>query len=344
MSDIEKPSQSNSDTLVSRTRRSVVNAGPVSLVAMILLLLSGFFATLYFPEKRLTPISYIWLGSIVMAILAFIFKLSTSYLGGVGDVDVKSPQGSPGVRTLDSTSTIKDMKKRIEALESRPATRHNGNDSSIKKLVLEEVRDFSESILVEDLVDRATSKVEEKITKTSIRDDVRSVFYETQIRLEREVQRLNLSGRFSLAFGAVISITGIMGLGYILISDPRTYLNTFDLVGHYAPRAGLVILLELLSFFFLGLYKSSLEDVKFYQNELTNIEQKLAAYSMVSVISDDTYIERMAKMLVETERNFRLKKGESTISIERERMSAENSGLAWIKALAPMIGKGSSKI
>jgi pyrroloquinoline quinone (PQQ) biosynthesis protein C len=74
--------------------------------------------------------------------------------------------------------------------------------------------------------------------------------------------------------------------------------------------------------FFLRLYKTSLDDIKYYQNEITNIESKWLALNAVMEDKDKTLLNIIVDYLSKTERNFilNLKKGDSTLGLERERL------------------------
>jgi len=46
---------------------------------------------------------------------------------------------------------------------------------------------------------------------------------------------------------------------------------------YFIFRITLTILIEIFSYFFLKLYKKNLEDIKYFQNEVTNLESKYLA-------------------------------------------------------------------
>lgn len=82
--------------------------------------------------------------------------------------------------------------------------------------------------------------------------------------------------------------------------------------------------MEIFAFFFLRLYRTSLVEIKFFQNELTNIELKLIALEAGIARDDKALIETLAANLMATERNFVIKPGETTIDIEREKLGYKN--------------------
>jgi hypothetical protein len=84
----------------------------------------------------------------------------------------------------------------------------------------------------------------------------------------------------------------------------------------------LVVFIEIFAFFFLRLYRSSLDEVKYFQNELTNVEMRLVALEAALVLGHSGALDTTINQLARTERNSILKKGESTVDLEKLR--AEN--------------------
>jgi hypothetical protein len=60
-----------------------------------------------------------------------------------------------------------------------------------------------------------------------------------------------------------------------------------------------------------------LADIKFYQNELTNVEGWFSALQVAAATRDTEVLKAAVTALLETERNFILKAGESTPEIEK---------------------------
>lgn len=158
-------------------------------------------------------------------------------------------------------------------------------------------------------------------------------------RLSSETITLRSRARLSLSIGLGITALGI----YILFSgiqavesfnwkeahlqfggDPYSALIQ-GLVVPMAPRIGLVILIEIFAYFFLRLYKENLAESKFFQNELTNVELKMAAVEIASAHGNEKAITKALDSISQTERNFILKRGQTTVDLERERINASIS-------------------
>jgi hypothetical protein len=89
------------------------------------------------------------------------------------------------------------------------------------------------------------------------------------------------------------------------------------IVAHYVPRLSLIVFAELFAYFFLKLYKEGLADIKYYQNELSNIDLRLTALKAALTTRDNEILKIVIGELAKTERNFVLKSGESTVELEK---------------------------
>ncbi len=94
--------------------------------------------------------------------------------------------------------------------------------------------------------------------------------------------------------------------------------NKEDLIKLF-PTFSLVLFIELFAYFFLRLYREGLSEMKYYQNELTNIESKLIAVEIALIKEDNESLKLTLDILSQTERNFILKKGETTAGLEHSK-------------------------
>jgi hypothetical protein len=107
-------------------------------------------------------------------------------------------------------------------------------------------------------------------------------------------------------------------------------------ISYYIPRISVVVFIEVFAFFFLRLYKIGLDDVKYYQNELTNVELKLRALSEALKSGEAPTITLVITELAKTERNFVLKKGESTVGLENAKLEGRLFSEAIAKLTQPI--------
>ena len=148
---------------------------------------------------------------------------------------------------------------------------------------------------------------------------------DTKNRIFQEINALRKRGNLNLALGAATTVIGLAFLGLSLTQIPK---ELEDVLAFYGPRVTLVLLVEVFAYFFLRLYKSSSEEIKFFQNELTTIEMKFSALQLAKEFSDKGTLKYVLKELAKTERN-----PSPHQSTQRDGEKNQNALLDAIKAL-----------
>lgn len=137
-------------------------------------------------------------------------------------------------------------------------------------------------------------------------------------RINKEISRLTIFGIIHLIIGVIITGVALLVLYYTLIIITGRYDYTFLI-----PRLLLSLLIELFAFFFLRLYRSNFAEIKYYNNELTNIDMQFTSL-MISKESSDINLQEILDYLTKTERNFVLKRGEHTVHFQQENSELES--------------------
>jgi len=163
--------------------------------------------------------------------------------------------------------------------------------------------------------------------KRDIRDkEVFNCFDESRIRLSRELAELGRRGNLNLALGAFTTVIGVSILGMSVFQEIPTSKDIWVFAAHFVPRLTLVLMIELFAYFFLSLYKSSLQEIKYFQNELTNIELQQIALRVALDASDQSLVAEMVSALAATERNHVLSKDQTTVELEKAKIDREGRG------------------
>ncbi len=166
--------------------------------------------------------------------------------------------------------------------------------------------------------------IENQVSTKNYVNEIESVFSKTLDRLYTEIDSLTRRGNLNLSLGVVTTIIGLGILGYFVLTIGAVPDDKMAFIANFIPRLSLVILIEVFAYFFLKLYKSSLSEIKYFQNEMTNIEAKLAAIKSSTIATDKVVLSDVIKSLVSTERNAILEKGQTTAEIERARIEQQN--------------------
>lgn len=93
----------------------------------------------------------------------------------------------------------------------------------------------------------------------------------TEVRLSREVQGIARAAALNLTLGAIAAAAGavVLWLGATTVDSwPQDQLR----------RTPLAVLMELVAFFFFRLYRDNLRERRHYQNEITRVESRHAAF------------------------------------------------------------------
>lgn len=167
----------------------------------------------------------------------------------------------------------------------------------------------------------------------------------SQRRLEAEVDALGGRANVNLTIGFGVSLVGMLALIYFIYTANSEIDRNLDLlhVGvRFVVKLSFVIFLQVFAYFFLRLYRHSLFEIKYFQNELTNIESKYLALNVALTSNNAEAVKTISVELAKTERNFILKKGESTVALQREEIEARYEAMVATKAEALIDRVGSA--
>ena len=159
--------------------------------------------------------------------------------------------------------------------------------------------------------------------------------YKSDTKIKQQIDRLENNSNLNLIIGIITTTIAIIILGASIFYQ-KDFKSNLDLLSHYIPRISTVIFVEIFSFFFLKLYKNNLEEIKYFQNEITNLNFKIAALKTAIKAKDAATITEITKTFSITERNFVLKKDESTEKIEMQKIDNANSN-SYFQSLTDLI-------
>jgi hypothetical protein len=141
---------------------------------------------------------------------------------------------------------------------------------------------------------------------------------------------LERRANLNLAVGATIGGSGIGLLIYLLYISPPAIASSPDhllLTVQYFSRISIVFLVEVFAFFFLKLYSQTLGELRHTHNEITNTEMKSSGLQVAIASADKKSIAYAAQSAINTERNFVLDKGKTTIDLERYKNDDNQSAI-----------------
>ncbi|MGL6459671.1 hypothetical protein HQ395_13660 [Aeromonas hydrophila] len=275
---------------------------------------------------------------ISIATVVVMFTLGLNYLQSgrkltENDINKNASYNSHLFRKLISQDEdIKNLKERIEALSSQHTL-----SSEEKEALLDNIADGTRKELIEEIFNIQSQKLKSYIESESISERLHESALNIRVRLEREISDLRLRSNINLLIGMMITLLGLFLLWTIVNTvDSSEMLKALaskgiesnsqfikNLILPLAPRVMLVIFIEVFAYFFLRLYKNGLSEIKYFQNELTNVESKMVALELAHLSKNSEAVSRVIASLVETERNFILQRGETTVELEKAKSESE---------------------
>lgn len=179
-----------------------------------------------------------------------------------------------------------------------------------------------ENAASEQFLDGIRKSIAESNVHFELKRELQQQHENTVSRLDGELRALSRRGNVNLSLGITTAIVGMAILGaFVFTLSPAG--DALEFAGSFLPRISLVILVEVFAYFFLRLYSNSLIEIKYFQNEITNIDSKAMALRAAAHPGNETSMKDVILKLSQTERNYVLRKGETTVDVERSKMEKE---------------------
>ena len=227
-----------------------------------------------------------------------------------------------------------DSSTRSDYILDQLSLRLHETESTLAKLASRDLQDSDRVELVAQLrksIEEAADKefldgIRRSVAESSAHFELNKQLEEqhrkTDSRLNMELRALTRRGTVNLSLGITTAIAGMAVLGYFLVTMPKA-TEVLDLAGNFSARISLVILIEVFAYFFLRLYSNSLVEIKYFQNEITNMEFKFLALRAAADAGNEKFMGGIIRRFSQTERNYVLRKGQTTVEVERSKIEKE---------------------
>jgi len=259
------------------------------------------------------------LASVATELFAYLQQgrgLSTIRLGGV-EIELEKSE----VTRVEED--ISSLRAQLEASETEFATRvfSASEKEELKRAVVERLHQYEVKSVLLELQEKIRVEQQQRLTSLNL-----AGFYDGVISsLEREISNLGRRANLNLVMGTIVTSVGLFILGYFVFYAVHPALtDKIDTAIYFGTRLTLVVFIEIFAYFFLKLYRYSLFEIKYFQNEVTNARFKIVALEACLREGSKQIVEKLCFELVKTERNFILKKGETTLSLRREEIEQMN--------------------
>ncbi len=290
-----------------------------------LLLFASIFIPSIIPKFILDVIPVFLLDSILIRfiIMYFFLFISLATSGGLNHLFIIARM----VSTLfEITSFSEKIKQEITSgisVEKGKLRRQIEVETDYE--VRKELRQEYESLLIENLQTK-----EGEVVK-----DWREVLLSSRRRLLNEEERLLARNRANLRIGIVSVLSGITLLIIFLFmnNEARANSNFIDFLTIYWARIGIVITIGVFAGFFLRLYSLTERAIANNKNEITNIELRLTSGLLLHKKTSAKKFDSLADDLAKEERNFVLKKNETSAITDSDKLDIDRAVEIAIKAM-----------
>ena len=207
------------------------------------------------------------------------------------------PPPSSSAPTAGTVSGVSKLSARLTAVEDRLARGiHTLKESERENLITRlQQHQHLDHAAAKEFIDNIVDSINE--------DQLRAVLQEwhtrTIDRLLSELSALVRRGNLNLALGFGITFVGIAPLAFFVLFGDLTGIT----VENFLPRITLTLFIETFAYFFLRLYSNSLIEIKYFKNEITNIEHKFLAFSAAANLKDETTMKDVVSLFAQTDRN-----------------------------------------
>lgn len=217
---------------------------------------------------------------------------------------------------------LQEARAEIESARSRASNFDAGDRSELVAELKAQISTEANSAILSDL----KAQVAAAYSRDARDKDLLHRFDESRLRLSKELEALGRRGNLNLALGALTTVIGLALLGLSVFSEVTEAKDWWALASHFVPRLTLVVMIELFAYFFLSLYKTSLQEIKYFQNELTNVEAKQIALRAALSYGEQPLVADIVAKLATTERNHILSKDQTTVELEKARIDKDSKG------------------
>lgn len=247
---------------------------------------------------------------------------------GISYVNAAEQSGIDGI-----SAELEELRAKLAVLESGVVGGNEEQFNSLSKQLANRVLNAGG----EELLNRAEGLLRIEIERLQWFRIVNDTFEESKERLFTEISRLDKKSSFNLTVGGISTLIGVAVLGYTAMSGIDDYTTLEVFLYNFAPRLSVVLLLQVFSFFFLKLYKNNLEEIKYFQNEITNVENRQITINVAMERGKDEDWKELLMALLRIDRNKILEKGQTTIDIEHARIENSASIAELLARLAPYL-------
>jgi hypothetical protein len=241
--------------------------------------------------------------------------------------------GSTRIRSRQHSLSLRALEQRVEKNEST-LMRLDETCSSIRDTsswlsdedrtqLLMALKTRLETDSAQQVLDAIREQAEARASQSVKIEAQAKRFRNSTVRIEGAIEHQNRQVILNLSLGIVTILAGLGILTYYVFRPKPLGDDPWPFTSEFLPRLTLVVFIETFGYFFLRLYKSSLGEIKYFQNEMTNLESRSIALATAMGSLDKEAIAEVVMDLSKTERNRILEKGQTIAEPERGKTDSD---------------------
>jgi len=240
--------------------------------------------------------------------LAAVANILMGYLSGHFDKEDSSPLGElrEAQRELQHLRAIRnDAEHSLSQLKHLSASGFTPTEEEREEILSAAQKSFQEQ-MEDEVLEKFVNRYAANVLATQQQEALRERYMECRDRLQQEVSALSRRGNVNLTLGFLATSLALGVLAWISfqLPSPDDVLDWGDLVTRYVPRVALAVFIQVFAFFFLRLYKATLQETKYFQNEITNLDMYGISLEAATHIADDNLTKELCTILAKIDRNF----------------------------------------
>ncbi|WP_460160351.1 hypothetical protein [Pseudomonas sp. S2_B10] len=228
--------------------------------------------------------------------------------------------------STENSHELESVHKKLTALEAQLQEVENRLDFSPGAIdeLFDQMKEKLTTSVGSEMLNDVRKVYEKELGIDGAEAKLTQAHQKTSIRLEREIETLGRRGSTNLTLGVVTTLIGLFLLTAFIFMKNDFPLGSMEYLINFTPRLSLVVFVEVFAYFFLRLYKAGLSEIKYFQNELTNLESKHIALMAALRSQDSNMMNKVIEAVAATERNQIIEKGQTTVEIQKMQMDKDH--------------------
>lgn len=149
------------------------------------------------------------------------------------------------------------------------------------------------------------SELLDKLRNQGVNNNIQTEYIITKslYRIDFLISNQEKKANINLFIGIIVAFLGVLFIIMNVLDYPKNELNLYQLVLYILPRLSIILIIETFAYFFLRLYRLSLDEIKYLHNEATSIEHRLLALKVALEKNDEETIKEIILALSKFEKN-----------------------------------------